>query len=92
VPLVCLREGGWYVTPRPRHERGDNSSGASLLVLLVLGISISLGLNVLVVLATEAAMSTDSGPGMKGAKDSLPSSREGIDGIQYNQLNVKTRC
>jgi hypothetical protein len=58
--LVCLREGGWYVSPRPRQERGDKSAGASLLVLLVLGISISLGLNDLVllvtVLATEAAM------------------------------------
>jgi hypothetical protein len=59
--LVCLREGGWYVSPLPRHERGDKSAGTSLLlVLLVLGISISLGLKDLVlfvtVLATEAAM------------------------------------
>lgn len=51
------------MTARCRHERGDSNSGAPLswFVLLVLGISISVGLRVLVLVpATEGAISMDS--------------------------------
>jgi hypothetical protein len=55
LPVVCLREGGWYVSCRCRHERGDMEPSPSwwLVLTSAIGISSSLGLSVFVVVETE---------------------------------------
>ena len=51
-----MREGGWYVTVRCRHERGEmGPSSSAAMVLLVVGISILVGLRVSAPVDTDDA-------------------------------------